>query len=66
MNQDYIISALVFTIVMVIFNILKDTIIRSSGYAITPTMKKRFNTRWAISYGIGLLILFLMYGRNGP
>ena len=65
MNQSFIISAVVFVIVMVIFHIVKDIIIR--GYSnITPDIRSKLNKRWLISTSIGLIILYLMYGREGP
>jgi len=65
MSQSFIISATVFIIVMVIFHIVKDIIIR--GYDnITPGIRSKINKRWLISTGIGLIILYLLYGREGP
>ena len=65
MSQSFIISATVFIIVMVIFHIIKDIIIR--GYDnITPNIRSKINKRWLISTGIGLIILYLLYGREGP
>ena len=65
MSQSFIISATVFIVVMVIFHIIKDVIIR--GYNnITPDIRSKINKRWLISTGIGLIILYLMYGREGP
>jgi len=65
MSQSFIISATVFIVVMVIFHIIKDVIIR--GYNnITPDIRSKINKRWLISTAIGLIILYLMYGREGP
>ena len=64
MNQSFIISATVFIIVMVIFHIVKDIILR--GMDITPVQKNKFNKRWLISTAIGLVLLYVMYGREGP
>jgi len=65
MSQSFIISATIFIIVMVIFHIIKDIIIR--GYDnITPDIRSKINKRWLISTGIGLIILYLLYGREGP
>ena len=64
MSQSFIVSALVFIIVMVTFHIVKDIIIR--GQNITPDIRSRLNKRWLISIAIGLILLFLMYGREGP
>jgi len=65
MSQSFIISATVFIVVMVIFHIIKDIIIR--GYSnITPDIRSKINKRWLISTAIGLVLLYLMYGREGP
>jgi len=65
MSQSFIISATVFIVVMVILHIIKDVIIR--GYNnITPDIRSKINKRWLISTAIGLIILYLMYGREGP
>lgn len=64
MSQSFIISAVVFIIVMVIFHIVKDIIIR--GQNITPDIRSKINKRWLISMAIGLILLYLMYGREGP
>jgi len=65
MSQSFIISATVFIVVMVIFHIVKDVIIR--GYSnITPDIRSKINNRWLISTAIGLVLLYLMYGREGP
>ena len=65
MNQSFITSAVVFVIVMVIFHIVKDIIILS-GRKISSSMRSKLNKRWLISTAIGLIILYLMYGREGP
>ena len=64
MSQSFIISATVYVIVMVIFHIVKDIIIR--GRNITPEIRSKINKRWLISTAIGLILLFFMYGREGP
>lgn len=64
MSQSFTIAATVYIIVMVIFHIVKDIIIR--GQHITPDQRSKVNKRWLISTGIGLIILYLMYGREGP
>ena len=65
MSQSFTIAATVYIIVMVIFHIVKDIIIR--GYDnITPDIRSKINKRWLISTGIGLIILYLLYGREGP
>ena len=64
MSQSFTIAATVYIIVMVIFHIVKDIIIR--GYNITPGVRSNINKRWLISTAVGLIILYLMYGREGP
>ncbi len=60
MSYDFTISALVFTIIMILFNIVKDFIILPK-YNVSEEQLKRVNKRWYISFGIGLLLLYLMY-----
>ena len=64
MSQSFITSAVVFIIVMVTFHIIKDIIIR--GQNITPDIRSKLNKRWLISTVVGLILLYLMYGREGP
>ena len=58
MNQSFIISATVFTIVMVMFHIVKDIFLATK---LTPELRIKVNKRWLISTAIGLFILYLMY-----
>jgi hypothetical protein len=58
MSQSFIISATVFTIIMVMFHIVKDVII---GSQLPPSIKEKVNKRWLISTVIGLFLLYLMY-----
>lgn len=64
MSQSFILNAVVFIIVMVAFTLIKDIIIRY--YNITPEISKKINRRWLISTAVGLIIIYLMYGREGP
>jgi hypothetical protein len=64
MSQSFTLSAVIFIIVMVIFHIVKDIIIR--GHNITPALRSKINKRWLVSTAIGLILLYLMYGREGP
>lgn len=65
MNQDFVVSLLVFTIVMLIFNIIKDLLILPN-FNISSNTKRKITRRWYISYVIGVILLLLMYGRDGP
>ena len=58
MNQSFIISATVFTIVMVMFHIVKDIFLATK---LTPELRAKVNKRWLISTGIGLFLLYLIY-----
>jgi hypothetical protein len=58
MNPSFITSATVFIIVMVIFHLIKDIIIR--GHKITPDMRSKINKRWLVATGVGLIILYLI------
>ena len=64
MSQSFTLSAVIFIIVMVIFHIVKDIIIR--GHDITPDIRNKINRRWLISTAVGLVVLYLLYGREGP
>ena len=58
MNQSFIISATVFTIIMVIFHIIKDVFLSTK---LTPELRTKVNKRWLIGTGIGLFLLYLTY-----
>jgi hypothetical protein len=58
MSQNFIISATAFTVIMVIFHIIKDVFLSTK---LTPKLRAKVNKRWLISTGIGLFILYLMY-----
>ena len=64
MSQSFILSAVTYLIVMVTFHIIKDIIIK--GRTISPETRSKLNKRWLISTVIGLILLYLMYGREGP
>ena len=64
MSQSFILSAVTYLIVMVTFHIIKDIIIK--GRTISLDMRSKLNKRWLISTVIGLILLYLMYGREGP
>lgn len=63
MSQSFIIASTVYIIVMVLFHIVKDVITPKD---ISPDLRAKVNKRWLISTGIGLIILYLLYGREGP
>ena len=58
MSQNFIISATVFTIIMVFFHIIKDVFLSTK---LTPDLRSKVNKRWLISTGIGLFLLYLIY-----
>jgi len=60
MSQSFILSAVVFTIVMVLFHIVKDVILGS--YISTPSIRRQLNKRWLISTAIGFILLYILYG----
>ena len=62
MSRSFIVSALVYLIVMVTFHLIKDIIIR--GHNITSEQRSKLNNKWLISTTIGLVILYLVYGRD--
>jgi len=65
LNYEFIIALLSFTVVMVLFNIIKDFIIIPQFNLSRKTLDN-INKRWYISFIIGAIILFLIYGRAGP
>ncbi len=66
MNIEVIISILTFTVVMVIFNLIKDYLVKSYYDNITQEHLDKANKRWWYAYIIGCIILFLAYSRAGP
>ena len=64
-NYEFVISLLSFTLVMVLFNIVKDFIIIPQ-FSLTEKQIRRVNKRWYISFLIGVIILYIVYGRAGP
>ena len=58
MSQNFIISATAFTVIMVIFHIIKDVFLATK---LTPDLRSKVNKRWLISTGIGLFLLYLIY-----
>jgi len=65
LNYEFITALLSFTVVMVLFNIIKDFIIIPQFNLSRKTLDN-INKRWYISFIIGAIILFLIYGRAGP
>jgi len=61
MSQSFIISAVTFIIVMVIFHLLRDVIIRVMEIDVDSNKLQKYNKRWLISTAIGLVILYLIY-----
>lgn len=61
MSQSFIISAVTFIIVMVIFHLLRDVIIRVMEIDVDSNKLQKYNKRWLISTAIGLIILYLIY-----
>ena len=58
MSQSFIISAVAFIVIMVIFHIIKDVFLATK---LTPEMRVKVNKRWLISTTVGLFLLYLMY-----
>lgn len=58
MSQSFIISAVIFIVIMVTFHIIKDIFLATK---LTPEMRVKVNKRWLISTAIGLFLLYLMY-----
>ena len=66
MYNESILAILVFTIVMVVFNIVKDYILKYYGDNIPDRHKDKAKRRFIISYIIGVIILVLFYSRGSP
>ena len=66
MYNESILAILVFTIVMVIFNIVKDYILKYYGDNIPEDHIKRAKRRFIYSYIIGVVLLLLFYSRGSP
>lgn len=62
MSQSFVYSVLAFTIVMLLFNVVKDVYIRYNKVNIPDNILRRIDRRWLISYTIGVILLYLMYG----
>ena len=60
MSYDFTIAALVFTIIMVLFNIVKDYLILPK-YKVSDQQLKSIQKRWYISFAIGIILLYIMY-----
>jgi len=66
MYNQTVIAVLTFTIIMVIFNIVKDYILKYYGDNISEDHLKRVKRRFIYSYIIGVIILVLFYSRGSP
>lgn len=64
-SYEFVISTLTFTIVMILFNIVKDYLIIPQ-YRPNKATLDRINKRWYISFIIGVIILYAVYGRGSP
>lgn len=64
-SYEFVISTLTFTIVMVLFNIIKDYLIIPQFKPSKATLES-INKRWYISFIIGVIILYVVYGRGSP
>ena len=60
MSYEFTVSVLVFAIIMVIFNVIKDFIILPK-FNVSEDQLKKINKRWYISFTVGVVILYLMY-----
>lgn len=66
MYNQTILSILIFTIVMVVFNIVKDYIVKYYGDDLPEDRIKIANKRFIYSYIIGVILLILLYSRGSP
>lgn len=66
MYNQTILSILIFTIVMVVFNVVKDYIVKYYGDDLPEDRIKIANKRFIYSYIIGVILLILLYSRGSP
>lgn len=62
LNQEFVIALLSFTIIMVVFNLVKDYLIQRYMTQVTDDHLKKVNKRFVISYILGVVLLYLLYG----
>jgi len=65
-NHEFVIALLSFTIVMVLFNLVKDLFLIPYLKVTDKNTIDKINKRWYISFFVGTIILYLIYGRAGP
>lgn len=66
MYNETILSILVFTIIMVVFNIVKDYILKYYGDNMPEEHIAKAKKRFIYSYIIGVILLILLYSRGSP
>jgi len=66
MYNEVVIAILSYTIVMFVFNLVKDYIVRNHKGSIPKEHLDKANTRWWIAYIGGVILLWLMYSRGSP
>mgnify|MGYP001197378072 CR=1 FL=1 len=65
-NPEFVMALLSFTVVMVLFNLVKDMFLIPYLKVTDKSTIDKINKRWYISFFIGTLLLFILYGRAGP
>ena len=65
-NPEFVMALLSFIVVMVLFNLVKDMFLIPYLKVTDKSTIDKINKRWYISFFIGTLLLFILYGRAGP
>ena len=65
-NPEFVMALLSFTVVMVLFNLVQDMFLIPYLKVTDKSTIDKINKRWYISFFIGTLLLFILYGRAGP
>lgn len=65
-NPEFVMALLSFTVVMVLFNLVKDMFLIPYLKVTDKSIIDKINKRWYISFFIGTILLFIIYGRAGP
>lgn len=62
MYNEVILAILSFTIIMMGMNVVKDYVIQRHMTEVTDDHLRKVNKRFVISYILGVVILYLLYG----
>lgn len=63
MREQFILVLLFYMMLMGAFFVINELIIAPK---VTPRVKATIDRRWNISIMVGLVMIYFIYGRNGP